>query len=269
MDTEPFKVAAAVAPTLDAPPKETGATPRAAPAAGWSLSVGLFAPPGRRRPRLLDLFCGAGGCAKGYQRAGFTVVGVDHRPQPHYCGDAFVRADALEFLEQQGAAFDAIHASPPCQAYSASTRGLRSRGRAYPDLIGPLRATLQGLGRPYVIENVVGAPLRDPVLLCGSMFGLGTYRHRLFEASFPVEPPPHYWHADGERMYVVGHFSDVPAARRAMGIEWMVRDELAQAIPPAYTEWLGRALRDLVVFGEAGYSNRDGESVPVEGTEGN
>lgn len=141
------------------------------------------------KPRLLDLFCGAGGCAKGYQRAGFYVVGVDINPQPRYCGDEFVQGDALEYCRQHGHEFDAIHASPPCQAYCS----LKSMPNAkkHPDFVVPTREVLRATGLSYVIENVPGAPLIDPTVLCGTMFGLGTgdaelWRHRLFETNWSL-----------------------------------------------------------------------------------
>lgn len=222
------------------------------------------------RPRLLDLYCGAGGAAMGYHRAGFDVLGVDVAPQPSY-PFPFVQADALEFLRdvlrrEPGTIADAVHASPPCQAH---VRGLsavnRSLGRSvrYVDLIAPTRDLLVELGLPYVIENVVGAPLIDPVQLCGSSFGLDLRRHRLFECSFPALVPPcaHGWqtprfrsldarlHARGKLASVVGVHGHLNYAgerelrERAMGIDWMAPDELAESIPPAYTECLGEQLR--------------------------
>lgn len=218
------------------------------------------------RPRLLDLFCGAGGCTKGYQRAGFYVVGVDIEPQPNYCGDHFVQADALEYLTRPEASiFDAIHASPPCHDWSplASVTGIDGTGALLVQTLELLPQT----GRPWVVENVSNAPLpkqsdlfgRHGVVLCGTMFGLKVLRHRLFEASFPVTVPVHGSHT-GEFYAPAGH-GDPNSRRReanphlrgkgyadrcreAMGVDWMSRDELAQAIPPAYTEWLGRQLLD-------------------------
>jgi DNA (cytosine-5)-methyltransferase 1 len=205
------------------------------------------------RPRLLDLFAGAGGCAKGYQRAGFYVVGVDNRPQPNYCGDEFHQADALEF-DLDG--YDAIHASPPCQGYSL----LRHRtGADYPRLIEPVRELLRATGRPYVIENVEGAPLIDPIRLCGSSFGLQVWRHRLFECSFPIMAAPCSHRLCPHPIDVTGTggpssrprlsgggLSRKPGslteARAAMGIDWMKRTELAEAIPPAFTTHVGRYL---------------------------
>lgn len=201
------------------------------------------------RPRLLDLFCGAGGAAVGYSRAGFEVVGVDLYPQPHYPFE-FHRADALRFPLE---GFDVIHASPPCQAF---TLAHRINGYfQHPDYIAPIRSRLVFNGVPWVIENVPGAPLVDPVTLCGTMFGLGVDRDRWFESSEPLAQPSHPAHRPTTKMgrplrpgtvvQVVGHFSGVADARRAMGIDWMTRDELAQAIPPAYTEWVGHQLARL------------------------
>lgn len=197
--------------------------------------------------RALDLFCKAGGATRGLQQAGYHVTGVDIEPQPHYCGDAFVCGDALDI---NLAGYDLVWASPPCQEY---TKARKIRNRAHPDLIGAVRARLRSAGSAYIIENVPGAPLIDPVLLVGSMFGLRTMRPRIFECSFGVPfmlaPTPNARTAkmgrpvrDGEYMHVVGHFSDVAAASAAMGIDWMTRDELREAIPPAYSRFLAEQL---------------------------
>lgn len=201
------------------------------------------------RPRLLDLFSGAGGCSAGYAAAGFEVTGVDIAPHPSYPFE-FVQADVLdiladrEYLDQ----FDAFAASPPCQAF---TNAQKIRGNEHPDFISPTRAALSATGKPYVIENVPGAPLIDPIILCGAMFPrLRTYRHRLFESNVPLTTPPHPKHVarttkmgrppqPGEFMHVVGNFSGVASAREAMGIDWMTRDDLREAVPPAYTEYVG------------------------------
>ena len=201
------------------------------------------------KPRLLDTFCKAGGAGHGYALAGFDVTGVDIEPQPRY-PYAFIQGDAIEYIRQRGGEYDAIHASPPCQDYSNAKK---IRGNEHPRLIEPTRAALLATGKPYIIENVPGAPLRSPVTLVGTMFGLRTLRPRLFECSFPVPfrlaPPPNARTAKmgrkpkpGEYMHVVGHISDVEQGRRAMGIDWMTRDELAQAIPPDYTRYLGEHL---------------------------
>lgn len=208
--------------------------------------------------RLLDLFCGAGGAATGYARAGFEVVGIDIKPQPRYPYD-FRQKDALGSLEElrMGSAgwrdFDAVHASPPCQAYS----GLTTDRARHPDLIAKTRELLEATGLPYVIENVRGAPLCGPVELCGSAFGLPIKRHRLFETNFPVMAPgcAHGMH-DPKRYKIRQHGKERDTAfayvfgggqagqtaaewREAMGTPWMTVDEMSEAIPPAYTEHIG------------------------------
>lgn len=199
--------------------------------------------------RALDLFCKAGGATRGLQLAGFHVTGVDIEPQPRYAGDRFVQDDAIAWLRGEReplSSFGLIWASPPCQAF---TNAQRIHGRSHPDLIGPVRTYLQLAGVPYIIENVPGAPLVDPVLLVGTMFGLRTMRPRIFECSFDVPfalaPTPANRTAkmgrqpkDGEYMHVVGNFANVEYARKAMGIDWMSRDELREAIPPAYSKFL-------------------------------
>jgi DNA (cytosine-5)-methyltransferase 1 len=202
--------------------------------------------------RLLDLFCGAGGAAMGYHRAGFTeIVGVDIAPQPNYPFE-FIQADALE-PPVDLAGFDLIHASPPCQAFTVART---IQGREHPNLIPETRAMLDEVGVPYIIENVPGAPIRTDVLLCGSMFGLQSRhgrlrRHRLFELSYPgpiLVPPHQHW---GKTISVFGHgghvYHGVDNWREVMGIDWMTRDELSEAIPPAYTEYLGRQFIDQQV----------------------
>lgn len=216
--------------------------------------------------RLLDLFCGAGGAALGFFRAGFTdIIGVDIVDQPNY---PFRRemGDALEVLEAYTPEsirleFDAIHASCPCQGYvqwnnlNAERYGSRVE---HPLLIEPVREHLERLGLPYVLENVVGAPLRNPLMLCGSMFGLGVRRHRLFESNVMLmgqkgcqhtrEEIAVYGKLDGRRIWTRADGSEVRAAKTleqaqaAMGIDWMTWDELREAIPPAYTEYVGRQL---------------------------
>jgi DNA (cytosine-5)-methyltransferase 1 len=212
--------------------------------------------------RVLDLFCGAGGATVGYRRHGLRVDGVDITPQRHYPA-RFYLADALEFLaDVEPGEYDLVHASPPCQGYSVTRF---STGREYPMLIAPVRERLLELGVPYVIENVEGARdhLRDPVMLCGSHFGLrardddGTLlelqRHRLFETSFPVLQPEcrHdpaaqvagvYGGGPSRRTGSRGGYTPAAAVRRRlMGIDWMSRDELSEAIPPAYTEYIADA----------------------------
>ena len=205
--------------------------------------------------RLLDLFCCAGGSAVGYHRAGFTeIVGIDNRPQKHY-PFSFVQADALEYLSQHGEEFDAIHASPPCQWITRAAAQWRKAGKQYPELVGPTRTLLIKLGRPYIIEQPVGSVLHEPLLLNGAMFGLRVRRNRYFETRpvIPFHLLPQDERATktgrpfdarkGQIFYPVGHFSGVAEAREAMGIDWyMTQDEVAQAIPPAYTEFIGKAL---------------------------
>jgi DNA (cytosine-5)-methyltransferase 1 len=203
--------------------------------------------------RILDLFCGAGGAAMGYHKAGFDVVGVDINPQPNY-PYRFIQADAMTYPLD---GFDAIHASPPCQAYSV-TASLHSA--EYPMLIESTRERLVATGVPYVIENVVGAPLIDAIRLCGSSFGLGVRRHRLFEVRpLIVGVPPCAHHLQPEPVDVTGTGGpatkerhqgggihrkprDLNHARQVMGIDWMSRRELAEAVPAAYTQWIGEQL---------------------------
>jgi DNA (cytosine-5)-methyltransferase 1 len=209
------------------------------------------------KPRLLDLFCGAGGAAMGYSRAGFEVVGVDIKPQPHY-PFPFIQCDvtSLNASTLTGAAF--IHASPPCQAFTSAQP---IQGNDHPDLLTPTRERLLDIGTPFVIENVPGAPMRADVELCGSMFALQLQRHRWFEFDPPqllLSPPcRHVWEA-GVPVGVYGHTGTGSARygrrrsgnhgwlkadwERAMDIDWMSRDELAQAVPPAYTRWIGSQL---------------------------
>ena len=216
------------------------------------------------RPRLLDLFCGAGGAAMGYHRAGFDVVGVDINPQPHYPFE-FIQADAMTFPLD---GFDAIHASPPCQAYSphvssSDSRWVPTRGKAEPRLIAAIRERIAG--RPYAIENVYGArgALAWPVLLCGSMFGLPIARHRLFEVM--GRPCPALPHPDcrgiakayaAQRGWDYRDMTVTGKGRRAgtsarwaeiMGIDWPMRQrDYSEAIPPAYTEWIGHRLIEVL-----------------------
>jgi DNA (cytosine-5)-methyltransferase 1 len=216
------------------------------------------------RPRLLDLFCGAGGASVGYTRAGFDVTGVDIVAQPRYAGGTFVQADALEYVAAHGRSFDVIHASPPCQRHS--DLGHFYDHQKYPDLIAPTRAALIEAARPWVIENVPGAPLDNAITLCGSMFGLGAWcrdgayhqlrRHRLFETSLFMLAPPcaHqgrpvgvYGNGGGraqrhDQPGPNGFVGTASESREAMGIDWMDRYTRSQAIPPAYTEWIGTQL---------------------------
>ncbi|MEV7809035.1 DNA cytosine methyltransferase [Microbispora sp. NPDC088329] len=228
-----------------------------------------------RRPRLLDLFCGAGGATRGYQMAGWHVTGIDVAPQPRYSGDVFIHGDALEFVREHGREFDVIHASPPCQHDCALTAGTnQGRRERYPDLVPPTRALLSEIGRPYVIEQPQGrAPIRRDVTLCGEMFGLRVLRHRHFElGGWAVSPPIHRRHrgrVQGWRhgVYYPGPYvavygegggkGSVSEWQEAMGIDWTdVRKEIAEAIPPAYARWIGERLIRLV-SGEGGRTHAD------------
>lgn len=217
------------------------------------------------KPRLLDLFSGAGGAAMGYARAGFEVVGVDINPQPNYPFE-FHQGDALEILADWSFRghdyFDAIHASPPCQAYSVASQSRRNSGHAYSDLLGPTRNALLAINRPWVIENVPGAPMRIDYRLCGCQFGLELRRERWFETSwhgFKMRSPCQH---NGPVVSVVGtgtptwvretwgkkhgHDPRKEDYQQAMGIDWMSRAELSQAIPPAYTEFVGMQLLEYL-----------------------
>lgn len=199
--------------------------------------------------RVLDLFSCQGGAALGYHLAGLEVTGVDIAPQPRY-PFRFVQSDAIAYVLEYGSSFDFIHASPPCQ-FDSATSVLNDN--AHPDLIGPTRDALEAVGRPYVIENVGGAvpKLRNPVMLCGTMFSLRTYRHRYFEAGgWILTAPEHPEHTapqvkmgrapqPGEFIQAVGNFSGVDIVRRDWGVPWMNRDGIREAIPPAYAEWVG------------------------------
>ncbi|WP_280434439.1 DNA methylase [Nocardia carnea] len=217
------------------------------------------------RPRLLDLFCKAGGAAMGYHRAGFEVVGVDIEPQPRYPFE-FHQGDALEFLAEHGHEFDAVHASPPCQASCTLTAGT-NKGREYPQLIPATRDALARHGVPTVIENVQGAKVRRDLVLCGEMFGLGVIRHRYFELGgwnmLQLAHIPHrgrvagYRHGrryDGPYVAVYGEGGgkgSVVQWQTAMGIDWTAeRAELAEAIPPAYTHHIGEHLHAHLTAGQ-------------------
>ncbi len=210
------------------------------------------------KPKALDLFCKAGGATRGLQQAGFEVHGIDLHPQPRYCGEGFTQADAVTFGTYEWfRQFDLVWASPPCQRYSAGAARWGT-SQNHPHLIPVIRNRLIEMGVPYIIENISSATeyLHNPIMLCGTMFDLGVFRHRLFETSFPVVPPPHLIHeghiGDGKYHTVTGHAGGSSKRdgwkgggtaewRVAMGIDWMVGNELAEAIPPAYSKFLGLA----------------------------
>jgi len=224
------------------------------------------------RPRLLDRFCGAGGATRGYQQAGFYVVGVDNRPQPNYCGDEFHQGDALneDFIASLGP-FDAQHASAPCQAFtqmSARWRGKGTKADTHSDLLTPTRAAFKTLAVPWVIENVQGAKhhMNPTLALHGGMFELGVHRPRLFESNVllfgftaPATRQPigvYGTKPDGRTTYryrnngnykgksLIRAAKSIEEARAVMGIDWMTWEEIREAIPPAYTEYIGRQLLD-------------------------
>lgn len=227
------------------------------------------------RPRLLDLFCCEGGASRGYAAAGFQVEGVDRdRAVAKRYPFNFHFGDWADFLAVNADRYDAFHASPPCQGYSITAHTLTGSALArYPLLIPEVRAALQATGKPYIIENVVGAPLHDPTLLCGSMFGLsatdtdGTElrleRHRLFESNLPLEAPGPCRHdpdvrvagiygggrsVRGERSNVRGGYTPTKNIRaHLLGVKGMSQLGLSEAIPPAYTEHLGRQLIGALV----------------------
>jgi DNA (cytosine-5)-methyltransferase 1 len=214
---------------------------------------------------MLDLFCCAGGAGVGYYQAGFEVVGVDIDPQPNY-PLPFFQADVMGLDPKLLELFDAIHASPPCQSYSDLAKRNKNADK-WPRLVEPVREMLIASGRPYVIENVEGAPLINPVVLCGTMFKeLRVIRHRLFETNWPLTQPPHtkkhplvhtldkrkahYGKTDQYKDYVQvtgGGNCSVEAARSAMGIDWMTKKEMNEAIPPAYARYIGEQLLNYLL----------------------
>lgn len=236
------------------------------------------------RPRLLDLYSCAGGAARGYHEAGFDVVGVDIKRQRNYPYEHHV-ADAIEFVREYGHEFDAIHASPPCQAYSIATAGNPAARSKHTRLIAATREALEESGRPWVIENVAQAKseMISPVMLCGRMFDLGAFdedgvwlvldRHRLFESSIPLEVPEHPFHGAEQvaGVYGGGRRSSKPNATPAddrhaaryerkggyvprskrvqqdlLGVDWMTIREMQESIPPAYSRFVGQQLRYYV-----------------------
>jgi DNA (cytosine-5)-methyltransferase 1 len=215
-------------------------------------------------PSLLDLYSGGGGAAVGWHRAGFTVTGVDKEPQPDY-PFTFIRGDAVSYLLAHGHSYDLIHASPPCQRWATQTRD----PDRHPDWIAPTRAALVEVGVPYVIENVVTAPLVRPVRLCGSAFGLSVRRHRLFESSLPLVGVACAHARQGRVLGVYGDHSEtatyhrpasrgsgysrgtrapsIGAAAAALGCDWIhTWATLTEAIPPVYTFYLGKQARRIL-----------------------
>ena len=205
--------------------------------------------------KILDLFCGAGGAGYGYFLADFEVIGIDNKEQKNY-PFKFVLSDAFIYLKDHYNEFDAIHASPPCQQYTKSAKQWRKLGKKYPDLIEECRSLLTKTNKPFIIENVPNSPLINPVILNGYNFGLLVHRKRLFECNFFVKQPEILKTKtpvkmgrpirQGDIIQPVGHFSGVEYAKKQMGIEWMNGSELSQAIPPAYTKYIGKFLTEEI-----------------------
>jgi DNA (cytosine-5)-methyltransferase 1 len=209
--------------------------------------------------KILDLFCGAGGATKGLQRAGFYVVGVDIKPQPHYCGEEFIQADAMTVALE---GYDAYWASPVCKGGSIASLCRPGLQEKYPEQITGIRKRLESAGKPYILENVPGYRriLKNPFMLCGTMFGLKVRRHRYFETNFTMnfllpscgcKGKAGYtaasggfssWKNGAKLISVAGHNFAVADARLALGINWTGQEGLSQAIPPAYSEFIGKQL---------------------------
>ncbi|MFD0311300.1 DNA methylase [Streptomyces sp. NPDC127119] len=226
--------------------------------------------------RVLDAYCCIGGAAEGYRRAfgNCHITGIDHVAQPDYCGDAFHQADAIEYIRAHGHEYDFIHASPPCQGEGAPTKGTNKArnaaiGRTYPRLIAPTRAALESTGRPYVMENVPGSEVRKDVRLCGEQFGLAVLMHRYFElGGWTTAQPAHPKHRGYVRGWRHGEYrkgpyvaaygegggkATVDEIRAAKGIDWSTDHfRLREALPPAYTEWIGRAFLAVAPVLEVG-----------------
>ena len=217
------------------------------------------------RPKCLDLFCCAGGAGMGYYLAGFEVVGVDIEMQPEYPFE-FIQADAIKFVKEHGHKFDFIHASPPCQHFTKYNNCRKNLKEKYEDLIEPTRQALIESGKPYVIENVVGAPLLNPITLCGSMFGLDVRRHRLFESNMDLEQPkckheiwqPNRYPGGRSRergnarvlcrgTIEIGRWNiPIETQKAGMGIDWISNlRKLSESIPPAYTKFIGEQVVSL------------------------
>ena len=209
--------------------------------------------------RILDLFCGAGGAAKGYADAGFEVFGIDNKKHDDYPFVMFVK-DVMDLQPVDFVGFDAIHASPPCQPFTSLMKLAAAQGKKTNkvDLLEPTRDLLQKTNLPYVIENVVGAPLIDPIVVCGSAFDLGVRRHRLFESNLPLKGTICDHKKQGRPIGVYGSMNDeipnggrtaktIEQAREAMGIDWPMKwSDLVEAIPPSYTKFVGLQLMEAL-----------------------
>jgi DNA (cytosine-5)-methyltransferase 1 len=210
--------------------------------------------------KLLDLYCKAGGASKGYQLAGFEVVGVDIKKQKRYPYE-FIQADCLELMKDMDflRSFDVITASPPCQTHSITQHLRNAQGKSTDkiDLIPQTREALVASGKPYVIENVPGSPLINPIRMCGSSFGLKVRRHRLFESNIQLTNSICNHKEQGKPVGIYGSMRDeipkgdhtaksIEQAREAMGIDWMIWGELVEAIPPVYTETIGKQILSVI-----------------------
>lgn len=217
--------------------------------------------------KILDLFSGAGGAGMGYTQAGFDVTGVDIKARRcGYPAGTFIKTDCLDVMQDKDflASFDAIHASPPCQTHSRTKhlRDAQGNSTRHVDLVPETRAALEASGLPFVIENVPGTPLREDLMLCGSMFNLEVdgrqlRRHRIFESNIPLSPPRPCRH-EGKPLGVYGSKGDsIPCggqtcstldeARLLMGIEWMSWAAIVESIPPVYTKWIGKQLLEALL----------------------
>ena len=217
------------------------------------------------KPKLLDLFCCAGGAGYGYHLAGFDVVGVDISPQPEY-PFKFIQGDAIEYLKKNGQEYDFVHASPPCQHFTKYNNCRKNLKEKYENLIEPTRQALIDSGKIYVIENVVGAPLIEPITLCGSMFGLDVRRHRLFESNvFLMQPKCNHkiWQPNrfvggrsrergGSNVLCratmeIGRWNiPINKQKEAMQIDWITDlRKLSESIPPSYTKYIGQQLLNI------------------------
>jgi DNA (cytosine-5)-methyltransferase 1 len=209
--------------------------------------------------KLLDLFCGVGGASVGYANAGFEVTGIDLKHGKRY-PYTYIRGNVLDYLNPEFLSqFDVIHASPPCQTHSITKhlRNAQGKSTSKVDLIPETRAALIASGKPYIIENVMGSPLIDPVMLCGSAFGLKVRRHRIFESNMPLKGTTCNHKEQGRPVGVYGSLRDeipkggktaesIEQAREAMGMSWAIWSELVEAIPPAYTKYLGEQIENIM-----------------------
>jgi DNA (cytosine-5)-methyltransferase 1 len=209
--------------------------------------------------KLLDLFCGVGGASVGYANAGFEVTGIDLKHGKRY-PFTYIRGNVLDYMHPEFLSqFDVIHASPPCQTHSITKHLRNAQGKSTSklDLIPETRAALIESGKPYIIENVMGSPLIDPIMLCGSAFGLNVLRHRIFESNMKLQGTKCDHKTQGRPVGVYGSLRDeipkggktaesIEQARQAMGMYWAIWSELVEAIPPAYTLYLGEQIADIM-----------------------